>query len=113
TLDQGPDVSEAPPSEAPPTEAPPTEAPPTEAPPTEAPPTEAPPASFAPSGGVGDATDAPGATLSSTDTEGIVAGPRGTDLKSMFMLLAVLCFLVASIMYMTPAPSKAKASGRN
>jgi hypothetical protein len=31
----------------------------------------------------------------------------------MFMLLAVLCFLVASIMYMTPAPSKAKASGRN
>jgi hypothetical protein len=107
TLDQGPDVSEAPPTEAPPTEAPPTEAPPTEAPPTEA------PASFAPSGGVGDATDAPGATLSSTDTEGIVAGPRGTDLKSMFMLLAVLCFLVASIMYMTPAPSKAKASGRN
>ncbi|HET6153655.1 MAG TPA: hypothetical protein VFE15_11890, partial [Marmoricola sp.] len=43
TLDQGPDVSEAPPTEAPPTEAPPTEAPPTEAPPTEAPPTEAPP----------------------------------------------------------------------
>jgi len=102
TLSQGPDVTEAPPTEAPPTEAPPTEAPPTEVPP-----------SFAPSGGVADTTDAPGATLSSTDADGLVAGPHGTDLKSMFMLLAILSFLVASIVYLTPAPSKAKAGGRH
>jgi hypothetical protein len=120
TLDQGPDVSsapatEAPPTEAPPTEAPPTEAPPTEAPPTEAPPTEAPPTEAVPtvnpSAAVGDATDAPGATQAATDMTGIVAGPHGADIKSMFMLIAVLCFLIASIIVMTPAAPKAEALG--
>jgi uncharacterized repeat protein (TIGR01451 family) len=111
TLDQGPDVS-APPTEAPPTEAPPTEAPPTEAPPTEAPPTEAVP-TLQPSQAVGDATNAPGASLSSTDTDGIVGGPHGADLKTMLLLLSVLFFLVASIIVMTPAAPKAKTSARS
>jgi hypothetical protein len=92
-----------------PTQAP-TEAPPTVAPPTEAPPTGAVPT---PSQVVGDVTNTPGATLSSTDTAGISADPHGGDVKSMFMLLAVLFFLAASIIAMTPAAPKAKARGRS
>jgi|GEM_PF-4319303 hypothetical protein len=107
TLDQGPDVSEAPPTEAPPTEAPPTEAPPTEAPPTEAAPT------VQPSLVVGDATDAPSASQAATDMDGIVAGPHGSDVKSMLLLLSVLFFLVASIIVMTPAAPKAEARTRS
>jgi hypothetical protein len=100
TLDHAPDVTDAPPTEAPPTEAPPTEAPPTAAPPT-----------LQPSQGVGDATNAPGASPASTDTDGIVSGPHGSDLKTMLLLLSVLFFLVASIIVMTPA-AKTKASSR-
>jgi hypothetical protein len=87
-------------TEAPPTEAPPTEAPPTEAPPTQAPPTGVPP-STNPSSNVGDITAAP------TDTVDLGGAPRSTDLKSMLQLIAVLCFLVASVVVMTPASAKA------
>jgi uncharacterized repeat protein (TIGR01451 family) len=97
TLDQAPDGSAAPP----------TEAPPTEAPPTEAPPTAAPPSGPAPTQGVGDVTQAP------SDTDGIVAAPHGTDLKAMLVLLSILFFLVASIIVMTPAASKAETKARS
>jgi hypothetical protein len=45
--------------------------------------------------------------------DGIVAGPHGADVKAMFMLLAVLCFLVASIIVLTPAASSAEAKTRS
>jgi hypothetical protein len=91
TLDQAPTGSEAP----------------TEAPPTEAPPTAAPPSGPAPTQGVGDVTQAP------SDTDGIVAAPHGTDLKAMLVLLSILFFLVASIIVMTPAASKAETKARS
>jgi hypothetical protein len=100
TLDQGPDVSEAPPTEAPPTEAPPTQAPPSGPVPS-------------PSIAVGDLGATPGASPAATDMAGVVVGPHAADLKAMFLLLSVLFFLVASIIVMTPAAPKSEAKARS
>jgi hypothetical protein len=45
--------------------------------------------------------------------DGIAATPHGTDLKAMFILLSILFFLVASIIVMTPAASKAETKAKS
>jgi hypothetical protein len=70
--------------------------------PSAAPPSAPPPSGPAPSQGVGDVTQAP------SDTDGIVAAPRGTDLRSMLVLLSIMFFLVASIIVVKPAASKSE-----
>jgi hypothetical protein len=81
------------------------ETPPSQQPPSQAPPSEVPP-SLTPSLDNGNASDAPGASEPTTDTELFGASVDGGGMGRTFMLLAVMCFLIASIIVLTPASAK-------
>lgn len=69
------------------------------------PPATEPPATLAPSQDVVVPTNAPGATEAATDTELVAGESDQAQLSRAFLLFGVVCFLIASIVVLTPEPA--------